>query len=425
MLPLVAFAIFALLSMASLAVDAGYWRNQQRIQQSATDSAVIAAAIESNATTSNAHVVSAGQADASTNGFANAATTVVTINYPPAAPSTYATSVPDSYGKYSAVEAIITRPAPSFFSGIFGGTAPTIKTRAVAISTNANSNCVYALNQNANAQYAGITIAGGGAGIPEILPGTGTSTPQNFAIFAPSCGVITDSVLTINGGAASIADQSVGFVSSAQYNNHANFYGGQPVNAKIVQDPCASFPACNAFTQAVAVNTSTIPSTAGLCTGSGVVVCSPGVYQKSITFHGSDQITFLPGVYVLQGGIDLGGSTGATGTGVVLYNAGQNSSFTMAGSGDTNITAPTSGPFSGLVYYQNPLNTQAVTWGGHNNVINLSGVAYMPNAELKLDGNAPAVTALIANDILINGGGIAVTGPNLTDSTRRHFVLAE
>lgn len=436
LLPLLAISVFAMLAMIGLAVDLGYWRYQQRLQQSATDSAVIAAAIESNYATPQTQaslVPAAGYTDAQNNGFTNGIGTVsVTINYPPAAPDPNYTAGPDGSGKYDAVEAIITKTQPQFFSGITGAAPIKLRTRAVAIATNLNSNCVYALNQNAAAASAGVTIAGAGGGISETLPGA--TSPMNFAIYAPACGVITDSVLTVNGGAANVADQTIGFVSSNS-SAQANFYGGQPTLAKIVQDPCPSIVACNDFTTAInsgslANLTSSYPASAGCTAVGSTVTCTPGVYSSPISYTGNETITFAPGVYVLNAGLNLGGTTSASGTGVTFYNAGTSSTFTMAGTGNTKITAPTLtnaavDPYNGLVFYQNPLNTNAVTWGGKSNVIDMQGVAYMPKAELKLNGNAPEVTALIANDIAINGGGMAVKGPNTSDATRRHFVLAE
>ena len=47
-LPLVAVGMITLMGMVSLAVDAGYWRYQQRLEQSAADSAAIAGAIRLN-----------------------------------------------------------------------------------------------------------------------------------------------------------------------------------------------------------------------------------------------------------------------------------------------------------------------------------------------------------------------------------------
>lgn len=446
-LPLFAFGIFAMIGMASLAVDVGYWRYQQRVQQTAADSAAIAGGIESNyvvgSSAPNA-VATAAANDAATNKFVNGTGGVtIKVNYPPAAPDPYYTTSADAFGKYRAVEVIITRPQPQFFSGIFGGSPPTLRTRAVAVTANINSDCVYALNHNATSS-AGITLNGGGTGI--LGPANTSLATTPFAVYAPSCGVITDNVLIVNGG-ANIADQTIGFVNNAStINTKAIFYGGQPAPALAVQDPCPSIPSCNSFANAVAAGTlpqnQITPPTgnAPSCPQDPVTLiytCSPGVYNFPITFTGGAVVNFAPGVYTLNFGLDIGGGatvTGLKGTsgtdGVTFYNAGTSSAFKMNGSGGANVYAPTASsagnvdPFNTLVYYQNPANQTTVEWGGKTTV-NLSGVSYMPGAELKLDGNAPSVTGIIANDIYINGGGMSVTGPNVTDSTRRHFVLAE
>lgn len=449
-IPLMAFGLVALIGAASLAVDVGYWRYQQRVQQSATDSAAIAAGIESDyvtgsGPTAQAAVSTAGRADAATNGFTDGTNNAtVTVNYPPKAPDPYATTSPDAYQKYSAVEVVVSRIQPQFFSGIFGGAAPVVRTRAVALATSNNSNCVYALNKN-NLSNAGITIQGGGAGIAEGSPST------NYAIYAPTCGIVTDNVLTVTGSAANIADATIGFVKNSTSAN-ANFVGGQPAPANIVPDPCYSIPACSNFKTALSDPNSPhaldVPKTTGVCSigTSGLgIVCTPGVYNATLTnatttlpFISSSTIDFLPGVYVLNAGLSFSGNVTSTpnalaplNTGVTFYNAGATSQFSISGNVSLSIAAPTAAqtalnPFTNLVYYQGPNNPSSVVFDGRGSgSLNLQGVIYAPAAQFTLNGTAPGVSALVADSIKINGGGIAVAGPNTSATTRRHFVLAE
>ena len=118
-------------------------------------------------------------------------------------------------------------------------------------------------------------------------------------------------------------------------------------------------------------------------------------------------------------------------TGVTFYNAGATSQFSISGNVNLNIAAPTAAqttvnPFTNLVFYQNPSNTTSVVFDGKGSgMLNLQGVIYAPTAQFVLNGTAPGVSALIADTIQINGGGIAVAGPNTSGTTRRHFVLAE
>ena len=96
---------------------------------------------------------------------------------------------------------------------------------------------------------------------------------------------------------------------------------------------------------------------------------NPGVYCGGIKFGGVNAITFNPGVYILDGGgmsIGPGGGVASvTGTGVNFYSTGTNSTY--AGITITNgvqsvqLSAPTSGSMAGLVYYQDPSLSPAIT----------------------------------------------------------------
>ncbi len=406
-LPLLAVGIFALLGLAALALDVGYWRYQQRMQQSAADSAALAGGIELDYSSQPANVQAQGQAAAATDGFTNGSGGVtVTINNPP---------LSGSYvGNPTAVEALVTKQSQTFFSSVFGIAPPTITARAVAIDTNNNAYCLYAMNQNlANHAAAGITLNGGGHG----------------GIEAPTCGVLTDSILTVN-GTGTVAAQAIGVVDPAasSYAN-ANFTEAQPAQSVVVPDPCPSVPACEAFTNAISAGSSLIPTSpaASPVTSSGTTTYYPGVYTSTLSPSGT--AVFSPGVYVLDvpGGnsFDAHGSVSISGIGVTFYN--EEGSFYIKGTGSSSISvsAPTSGAFNGLVFYQPQSNSSTVTWDGNDHTVDFAGVSYMPSASLTLNGVAPDVSALVVNDITINGGGITVAGPNLSMPTRGHVVLAE
>src|SRR5579864_4379481 len=76
---LVAMLLVVLTGMTGLAVDVGFYRYQQRLQQSAADSAALAGAAE--LATSSASATAAAKADAATNGFQDGSNGVtVTVN---------------------------------------------------------------------------------------------------------------------------------------------------------------------------------------------------------------------------------------------------------------------------------------------------------------------------------------------------------
>ncbi len=100
-------------------------------------------------------IVTAGQNDASLNGFTNGVNnTTVNINNPPASGS--------YQGSSSAVEAIITRAVPTFFMMILGRNSVSVSARAVARTTSSSGSIggvIFALDPTASRsfQIAGAT----------------------------------------------------------------------------------------------------------------------------------------------------------------------------------------------------------------------------------------------------------------------------
>src|ERR1700676_5435119 len=83
-LPIVALALVMLMGAAAMAVDVGYLRYMQRVEQSGADSAAIAGANELGYPAAN-DVTAAARADAASNGFThNGSTITVTVNNSPA-----------------------------------------------------------------------------------------------------------------------------------------------------------------------------------------------------------------------------------------------------------------------------------------------------------------------------------------------------
>ena len=123
-IPLVALALAVLMGAAALAVDVGYWRYQQRVEQSAADSAAIAGADELAYPVAN-DVVLAARKDATSNGYTDDAgvSVRVTVNNPPSSGA--------YLGNTNAVEVVIQKKMPTWFAGaVLGGAASSVQRRA-------------------------------------------------------------------------------------------------------------------------------------------------------------------------------------------------------------------------------------------------------------------------------------------------------
>jgi hypothetical protein len=380
-LPLVGLALTILVASAALAIDVGYLRYQQRVQQTAADSAAIAGAAEliygANATTD----VTAAQNDAALNGFTDGANnTTVQVNRPPTAGAYTANA--------NAVEVIIRRQDRMFFANLFGKSMQQVETRAVGAITNRSNICIYALTGD-------ITLHGGGGG----------------GINAPTCGLVTNNNLNVT-GQANVDALTVGYVGTGP--GGGSYPLGQPTRSLPVNDPCPTFPGCRylASLTAAQLRTGCMPDSPlpdPIPPGEYCNVFSPG------------SATLSPGLFVLDQGLSMGGNATLSGTGVTIYNLG---SLTLNGHVSLDLHAPTSGSMAGMVYFQPKSNTSSVTINGRSGTDNLVGALYLAGADVTLNGNVPNMTFLIAGSITMNGGGMGA-GPVDQYQGLPHAVLAE
>ena len=106
-----------------------------------------------------------------------------------------------------------------------------------------------------------------------------------------------------------------------------------------------------------------------------------------------------PGIYVIAGGgFTVSGNASLTGDGVTIYNAGSNypdsggsfSSIALSGNGEVDLSAPTSGTYTGILIFQARDNSKSITLSG-NAVLGLNsgygGIIYAPAAPLNVSGN--------------------------------------
>jgi Flp pilus assembly protein TadG len=361
----VALSMTFILGVVGMATDVGTLLHDRRNLQIAADSAAIAGAVEENINPAAANVQAAGQRAATQNGITNGSNgAVVTINTPPA-------SGPHA-GAAGYVEAIVTQTEPVFFMKLFSFTSMNVGARAVAFNGAKNQGCMLALNPTASDT---IHLQG------------------SFDVSAPGCAVIDDSnasdALVFTGGGGTLTAGSVGVVGGATGatgdSTPAPVTGIAPES-----DPLANLPAPTynaASCTAPPTGTTWGPATAG-----GTVCYSGDISVKNA-------VTMSAGTYVFPGTLDFSGNGSLTGTGVTLYFPGPNGTLGGPGNGNTtrNLTAPTSGTYNGILIYQDPSDTNTGEFNG-TPITNLTGIIYMPNAELEISGNT---TVNLDTDLII------------------------
>jgi hypothetical protein len=123
-------------------------------------------------------------------------------------------------------------------------------------------------------------------------------------------------------------------------------------------------------------------------------------------------------VLVIENGqLDSNGYTIQTsaGSGLTVVFSGTAGSYTHAptGGGTFDITAPTSGVWSGVAMYQDPTLTSGVdiTYAGNSPTWKITGLVYLPHASVTFKGavdkssNGQSCFVLVVDNVTIDGTG--------------------
>ena len=423
----VAFAMVVLAGFAGLVIDMGSLRHQKRLQQSAADSAAIAGA--TNLTYGGSAWTIAGQNAAAQNGYTDGGgglsacegtpavgTTCVLVQHPADVTFNGATIPGGSHlANNDYVEAIVVKVQPTYFMKVFGVDSRTVIARAVATNTGGGpaggGGCIYTLGTPS----AQLNVQGAGVG------GTG-----NVKLNAPSCGIVDNGNFVANGSVEMLAG-SIGV--GGQYSPPSQQQPCTP--GVLVQGVCPTPVTGMPYSGDPFATKYPIPSAPGSgtvaasTTGGSTVTYSPGSYTD-ITVNSTDKAIFSPGLYYITGTfkINAGAYVCAGGIanfaaspfctedtvngGVTFYLAGASSSLQINGTSHVEMFAPNSGTYQGLLFYQDPVNTNLATINGTNDSF-FQGVVYMPNADLEFAGTAgfnggAKYTLITTEQLLIKGG---------------------
>ena len=363
-----AICITCVCGLLGLSVDAGLMFRSKRILQTAADCGAIAGAAELNYGTS----VTAAQAATARNGVTNGSNgVVVAVNTPPL--------YGPNKGASGYVEVIATRSVPTYFMRVLSFSAMSVGARAVA-GLRPSQGCVYTLDTS---------------GVDVSLSGSGT-------LSVPSCGVVVNSSSSsaVNlSGSASITAKSIGIVGGSSVSGSASLkptpvHGIAPVSNPLSYLQAPTYNAASCLANPNVTSTKTIGPTV-----SGGTVCYNG-----LTASGSGTLTLNPGVYVINGGFSSSGSIAINGSGVTIYLAAPSGSLSLSGSGVFNLTAPTTGPYDGILFFEDSKDTHAMTVSGSSGST-LTGIFYAPSAMLNLSGSSGATfnSDLVTYTLAISG----------------------
>jgi hypothetical protein len=382
-LPLIALCMASLMGFGGMAVDVGYWRYQQREQQSATDAAALGGAqqlIYSNCT-SGANTGATN--DATDNGYTTGVKGVsVAVNNPPAS-GVFA-------GNNCAVQVQIqSSNVATFFTRLFGKASMQVSTQAVAAVVADGNGCIYML-------------------------GIGQNTNFNNANFqAPQCAININGSANFNGATVNAASIGEGDYSGS--NNGGTFSSASPAKMLPVADPCPEIAGCAALA-------SSPPSTSPCNTpysGSGIL--SPGCYNN-LNLHGAS-ITLSGGTYVFAGSANFNGAS-ITGNGVTIYIPAGATPPNFNKVTSMTLTPPTTGSYAGVTYYQVPSNSNDINFNGSST--NVSGLIYAPSAAMNYNGSEGQYAVLVAAYANFNGSsGLDFGAPASGQSLLKTAVLSQ
>lgn len=378
-------ALTVVLGFAGLAIDVAAWLGATRGMQAAADQAAYSAA-------SAAGTNGCGVSSASTQALAIAAAR----GYTHGVSNTDVTVTCNSSA--STYTVLITQVQPMWFANLFLSTAPTASARAVAqLASRVSDLCVLALD--------GTNVSAAIIGSDSGAAGAIGNTTLNLR-----CGIAVDSnsstAMTV-GGSASVSATNVYLVGdmAPPSGNGSLTTSPTPNNILRHQPPVADPYLGRNFSMPISC-TNPVGSRPYEAPNGNLPA---GTYCGGLTLGqsggGHSDNYVLNGVYYIVGGeLRINASARVQGTDVTFIltgNALGQSGYAVArvnGNAQVSLTAPTGGPFGGLVFFQDrnaPFspntncgngNAQNKFNGGSDQLI--TGALYFPNQSVCFTGNS-------------------------------------
>jgi hypothetical protein len=411
-------AIVPLLGMVGLVVDIGWMYFRKQAAQTAADAAAAAAAaaaystagggpscssagISCNSTeyvcpaspsTTPANNIEAGCLYAKENGFVTAGRQKVTIQSGIGAPPT-APSVTISYW----IIVRVSEDIPQLFSSVLGFSAGTVTARATTgVREGTGGGCVLTLNPSLVSMVL--------SGAVSLTSGCGVYVNSNNA-----------AAITTNGGGFIVTTGPARTQIVGGCNGCENISPAPQTGQPTFSDPFGDMTAPTAGTCQSAV-------TLG---GHDTRTINPGTYCGGWDLGSHAELTLNPGIYYVRGNISAVAQSTIRGDGVMIYL--ENGGVNINGQPTIDLSAPTSGYYQGVLFYQARGNaTESVLTGGAGQKV--AGVLYFPSAHLTYTGGtslAATQTTIVADTLSMVGNSYisAASNTQFTGSTGGAFIV--
>lgn len=367
---LAAVCFSLLLGFVALAVDVGLMFRARRVMQTAADSGAIAGAQELN----YGDVTAAARADAARNGVTNGVNgATVAVNNPPLSGS--------HAGDGNYVEVIVSQSQATYFMNVFKRGSMMVSGRAVAALAS-TQNCIYTLKSS----------------------GTDISVTNGANLQTPGCAIYSDSnsstALLVSGG-ATLNAQAINLVGSYSSTGGSSVKPTPNVGIAPVSDPLGFLPTPSYNPANCLAN----PNLGG----GGHFTIGPATAGGTVCYNGLQigngaTATLKAGLYIINGAFTVNGGSPVTGAGVTFYFP-VGGSVTFGNGASFSLSAPTSGTYNGILFFQNRSNsTTATIQGGATST--LAGILYFPDANLSLGNGSSTSTyaSVVAGTLTFSGG---------------------
>ena len=399
-----ALSLPVLVGFAGLGVEVGSWYVSKRAMQSSADAGATAGALELTYGGDKFAIASQALAEAKRNGFTNAAGTTFTVNHPPLN-GAYA-------GDPTAVEVVMDVPRNATFASALSFNKVTIAARAIARQAPGGDACILALDKTAHDAVSN----SGGASLNIDGCIVAANSKQSDAISLGGSSSLTAESMWTSGGIYTGSNATVNIKTTPVEQ-------GFPLN-----DPYAGTPIPSPTSPCIKAKdisgTMTIANS-----GSPVTICTPG---STLHLTSGDAIDFEPGVYLFYGvGLKVDGgatitcsacSPGSEGVTFIFSgpSASQVGTADINGSANVTLNAPSTGTYSGLLFYQDPIsantssNTSNINGGAD---IQLTGALYFPSTHVNVNGDVTGTSecSLVVAGTITFGGSSTLNTSKCSD----------
>ncbi|WEX90757.1 pilus assembly protein TadG-related protein [Sinorhizobium garamanticum] len=382
-----AIAFPVLVGAMGLGAETGYWFLEKRKLQHAADVSAHAAAVRFRAGDQQGALEATARRIASASGYIPGSLTVSTQH---------------GLGGSSKLAVELTETHPRLFSSVFGDEPVTMKARAVAEIKGGSKACVLALSNSAS---GAVTVTG--------------STEVRLS----GCSVVSNSsaadAFLMKNGSAMMSTDCVYTVGEAVTTTRLSLTGcSEPVErVPPTADPFASVAEPDKLhiqqlpCRTLAYISNSTYTFDRLANGTEAIRLCGGLEIKGT-------ITLKPGLYIIDGGgFTVTAGAKLSGEGVTLFFT-NGAAANLLGNGDIDLSAPTSGPFAGLLFFASRQGTGVIHQVTGNSESTLDGNLYMPTGRIDFTGNSTVsggCTQIVADQITFTGNSTMETCASPTD----------